>query len=359
MSRQVLKVIAFCLIVLTLAMGCVLVNLYKNMQNTNNYDTKQDYDVSTEKEQEVIYQSEPESRMIIDEKPESMYTYDDMESDLKRLSEKYKNILTLNTLTQTADNRYVYDAVAGNPNSENQYIITASIHAREYITTKLTMKLLIDFLEDYSGNDVLFHFIPMVNPDGVSISQLGEKGIKNTDVLNKITEIARSDGKTINDANYLRQWKANANGVDLNRNFDALWDEYNGPSHPSSDRYKGIFPGSENETAALIKLTKDNPIKCTVSYHTMGEVIYWYFAQTGELLEKTQSLAKQISNSTGYKTDSNYKNLDPAGYKDWAISALKIPSVTIEVGHGDNPVDESQINEIYLANKDILKVITQ
>ena len=31
------------------------------------------------------------------------------------------------------------------------------------------------------------------------------------------------------------------------------------------------------------------------------------------------------------------ETLDGGGYKDWAASALAIPSVTVELGYGDNP----------------------
>ena len=123
---------------------------------------------------------------------------------------------------------------------------------------------------------------------------------------------------------YLTKWKANGNGVDLNRNFDALWDVYQDPAgHPSADHYKGTEPGCEAESAALISLTREQQFSRTISYHTQGGVIYWYFAQEGELYEKSLDFGERISHLTGYDLDGNYEDLDPAGYKDWAISAEK------------------------------------
>ena len=127
------------------------------------------------------------------------------------------------------------------------------------------------------------------------------------------------------------QWKANGMGVDLNRNFDAGWIEYVGVSNPSAECYKGKFPGSEPESAALITLTENNGIKRAISYHTCGALIYWYYKQTGKVLEKSQVFAKQISQETGYPLDSDYTNVDAAGYKDWAVYKKGIPSLTIEV----------------------------
>ena len=198
--------------------------------------------------------------------------------------------------------------------------------------------------------DTALHIIPMVNPDGVTISQYGLKKIKKEETRNKITSIASND-KASPEGNYLVQWKSNANGVDLNRNFDALWSEYKGPAQASSDHYKGTAPGSEPESKALIELTTKYNVIRTISYHTYGQVIYWYFGQTGQLYASTKKFADAISATTGYPTDANYEKLDPAGYKDWAIHKLSIPSITIEVGHGSNPVPNSQFEQIWNQNQ--------
>ena len=303
------------------------------------------------------YEEFNSDKLLFNQKRFSLYTYEDMEKDMEVLSNHFSSFCKLDSIGETFDSRKVYRLSVGNPKSKNQYIVTGSIHAREYITTKLVMMLTYDFLYSYQNQDVFIHIIPMVNPDGVSISQLGKNGIKTDKTYKRVAEIAVLDGSSIDDSNYLRLWKSNANGVDLNRNFDALWDEYTGTPHPSSDKYKGASPGCEPEAAALIKLTKENPIKKTISYHTMGQVIYWYFGQEGDLLQQTEKLAKDISSSTGYPTDADYENLDPAGYKDWAISKLGIPSITIEVGHSGQPVAESQISDIYKQNKDVFNVL--
>lgn len=361
MLRKKLIFIILVLVLLNvfLIFSLIFTLYYSNPQTTDSSDSVIATNEASNQNDLKYDTNTSDNELLINIKKESLYTYDDMESDLKLLSNSYSDIMTLTSLDETTDGRYIYSASVGKKDSDNQYLINGGIHAREYITSKLVILLLNDFLNSYNEEDMLIHFVPMVNPDGVSISQLGMQGIQKPETLNKVKQIALNDGKSIEDPNYLINWKANANGVDLNRNFDALWDNYVGAKKPSSELYKGAFPGSENESAALIKLTQDNPIKRTVSYHTMGEVIYWYFGQTGDLLDKTKKLANDISTLTGYTADGNMEALDPAGYKDWALSKLYIPSVTIEVGHGTNPVSESQINSIYLQNKDIIKVITK
>ena len=192
----------------------------------------------------------------------------------------------------------------------------------------------------------------MVNPDGISISQLGLDGVQTDAVRENLSQIAQLDGASLADSTYLKRWKANANGVDLNRNFDALWDSYADPAgHPSSDHYKGTAPGCEIESAALIQLTLQQQFTRTISYHTQGDVIYWYFGQEGDLYDQTLSFANTIAATTGYPLDADYQSLDPAGYKDWAIQKQGIPSLTIEVGLQDSPVPAEQFATIWAENQ--------
>ncbi len=332
----------------------------------NSSDTKVEVDNEHHGNSSIIVGNNRNSnnKFIVDQNP-SLYTYEDMENDINNIKNVFPNDAKVESLTDTIDGRKVYDIVLGDIASDKHIMIQGSIHAREYITTQLVMKQLIEFLRKLNTQEEFYndrtarelisgcaiHIIPMVNPDGVSISQLGVDGIKKDTTLEGIKKIALSDGKSIDDKNYLIQWKANAQGVDLNRNFDALWDKYEGPSNPSSDHYKGSSVGCTAETKALIELTCKYPFKRTISYHTMGRVIYWYFGQTGNLQDETEKFAKVFSKMTGYAVDKNYENLDPAGYKDWAIIKMQIPSLTVEVGEGNNPVDSSQFEVIYQENE--------
>ena len=310
--------------------------------------------------------SEVEYRTLVVYENKEKYTYEDMQKDLDTLSLAYKDRAKLNVLGKTIDGRSIYEMLIGNENAKQHVIIHASIHAREYITTKLVIRQMAQYLYELKNNtgvyksksynelfeDVALHIVPMVNPDGVTISQSGLEKINKPQTKELVASIAAMDGKQITQE-YLTQWKANANGVDLNRNYDALWDQYQGPTHQSGDHYKGKEPFSENETKALVDLTKNNNVVRTISYHTYGQVIYWYFGQTGDLYDKSMNFAQCISEATGYPMDDNYQNLDPAGYKDWAIDKLSIPSITIEVGYGKNPLPNEQFEQIWQENKDV------
>lgn len=306
------------------------------------------------------------SDLIINTDP-TVYSYADMESDLNILQKLYGNLLTVRSLGTTPDGRTLYDLIIGDENAEKQFLINAGIHAREYMTCQLVMKQAAAFLKrvntqetygEIACSDLLngcaVHIIPMVNPDGIAISQEGLDGLWTEEMKAKVREIAALDGENA-EGYYLTRWKANANGVDLNRNFDALWESYGGAGHPSSDRYKGTSVGCETESAVLISLTQEQQFCRTISYHTQGSVIYWYFAQEGSLYEETLRFANRISSLTGYPLDANYENLDPAGYKDWAISKMQIPSLTIEVGSETSPVPAQQFSGIWEKNQYVIE----
>ena len=302
--------------------------------------------------------------LVVDEDP-ALYTYEDLVNDAAALQRKYPEWVTVGSLGTTVDGRDVIHLVIGNPEASNRVLVHGGIHAREYMTVKLVMKQASAFLSHAAANDVYgdvgyadllqsnaIHVVPNVNPDGVAISQQGIGAIRDDSVRSTVLSIAAADGAEPSEA-YFRNWKANANGVDLNRNFDALWDDFVGTGRPSSERYKGTAPGCEVESAALLNLTEKEGFSHTISYHEQGSLVYWFFGQTGPLYEKTQRFAEDIARQTGYQTYANYENLDPAGYKDWAIQSKGIPSLTIEIGLGEVPLPAEQFESVWLQNEHV------
>ncbi len=225
------------------------------------------------------------SQLLILQDPR-FYTYQNMLEDTELLLQLYPDLVTQDSIDTTADGRMLMHYVIGNPDAPKQIFINGAIHAREYLTFQLVMKQMCVYLEHIRQNDswegldyqtmwdqVAVHVVPLVNPDGVQISQFGLDGLQNEEVRNGIQTLAANDGTAVT-TSYLDHWKANASGVDLNRNFDAYWESYEGTGYPSSDHYKGTAPGSEPESAALIRLTEEQHFLYTISYHTQGHVIY-------------------------------------------------------------------------------------
>lgn len=296
-----------------------------------------------------------------------LYTYEALKYDLDRLSTTYYKNMLVRTIAITKDNNEVYEVILGNPDGKKHILIHAGIHAREYMTTLLVMRQMEYYLQSFGKgiyhsipygdfiSDVTFHILPMVNPDGVSISQFGLNKIQSDTIKKEVNEWYQRDLATGNTEesfdNYLKRWKANANGVDLNRNFNYGWEDYIGIDVPGPEKYKGKVVESEPETKALVLLTKQIKPAVAISYHATGSVIYWDYGQTGDMRNRCRAVVNTISKVTGY--DISYADTDKqdaAGYGDWAVMVEGIPSATIEIGIGETPLSNVEFPRIWKEN---------
>jgi len=222
---------------------------------------------------------------------DAKYSYADMSRDIKKMAKFYQDVMELSILTITADNNNVYCARLGNQNAKKKVIIQSTMHAREWLNSQLVMKMLERCCKSYySGrykgtkystlfNKTCFYIIPMLNPDGVNISQYGLARIKKPSLRNLVKRLAKG--------NY-RRWKANAEGVDLNRNYGPGFRKDKGRG---SEAHSGPYAYSERETKALVKLIDKVKPKAVINYHEAGRVIYY---------TKSSSLLRLIRQKTGY-----------------------------------------------------------
>lgn len=226
----------------------------------------------------------------------------------------------------------------------NQILLQGAIHAREYITTLLLIEQ-VKYLanKQFEGG---FYFIPLMNPDGVDLVLEGTKNIQ--------CEKLRDFLLLVNDGNEdFSEWKANANAVDMNTNFDADWGQ--GTQNVfcvAPANFVGYYPNSEREVRELENFALKNRPQMTISYHSRGEVIYYGFTgQTDEELARDLKIASEIAEVTGYQVLRSFGSV--AGFKDWSTRVLNVPAVTIEVGNFSmgSPITEEYLSEIFEQNK--------
>ncbi|MBQ5633347.1 MAG: hypothetical protein IIV11_00525, partial [Clostridia bacterium] len=253
--------------------------------------------------------------------------------------------------------RLLTAARLGSADAERQIVVQGGIHGREYITTMLVMRQLEYYLDSYEKegsyngksfaelfDGVAIYVIPMANPDGMTISESGIEAVRSDVLRAQIEQIYKYDlvrgyatlesGKVLSFDEYLEYWKANANGVDLNRNYDARWDDYKGEKAPCFLNYKGPYAASESETQATVKFVEGlSNVVASITVHSQGEVIYWDCNQTGEIREETLELAKLAQEITGYSFEQD--PINDASYSDWMVLEKGIPCVTVEVGDGE------------------------
>ena len=199
-------------------------------------------------------------------------------------------------------------------------IAVYAIHGREWLTARLAKAHYKNAQKQ--GITGSIWLIPLANPDGALLSQKGLSVAKDSPYFRFLS--AYSDGE-------LRLWKANARGVDLNVNFDAEWGKgKRNVRKRGAENYIGERPFSEPETLALKRFTEEVSPDYTVSFHTKGEEIYWYFGQSDFDAERDFRIGQALSKATGYPLRLAQGSV--GGYKDWCIKTLKIPSYTVEVG---------------------------
>lgn len=292
------------------------------------------------------------------------YTYQEMRSDLEELEEVYGDRMKVATLGTSYDSRNIYEVTLGNPDSEKQVFIQSSIHAREHMTTLLTMRQLEYYCQNYySGTydgyylnelfeEVCFRIIPMSNPDGVTISQFGPSAIRNSALRAKVTAIGNKYG--FGNSYYYTRWKANARGVDLNRNFDGRWDLLKSTAKaPCNAGYPGTEAVSEKESQILVNRVNELNPAAVISYHSTGSILYWYFGQSGTLYNRSAKLVNTIAGLTSYRKIYNYSKYESAGFGDWVSIKKKIPTVTVEIGTSACPLGIREFPSIWNKNKSV------
>lgn len=215
---------------------------------------------------------------------------------------------------QSVEGRKLFAFFAGKheyPVGISQY----AIHAREWVTALLA---LAHIQRGVARGGVWI--IPLMNPDGALLSEIG---------LSSASAERRELLKVL--GGDVRLYKCNAEGVDLNLNFDARWGTGRGNlTYPAPQGYIGKAPHSAVESRALVRFTREVNPDYTLSWHTKGEEIYWRFHQKGQRAVRDKRLARLLCESTGYAVKET--PFSAGGYKDWCIEKLKIPAFTIETG---------------------------
>lgn len=294
-------------------------------------------------------------------KKRQKYRYTDMEEDIKALKKKYYGLISMQVIGKSEDGRKIYDVIIGNPDASKSMLVVAALHGREYMTSLLCMNQVEHYLQNYqeeiAGEKVgavlkklAIHFIPMANPDGVTISQDGIHGIKDSKLRARLLKL--SDGNTA-------FWKANARGVDLNQNFPYKFKKH---GKASSENYSGKKAASESETKAIIKLLntlkKQNNLEGVVNYHATGSIVFGSCTRKGELKERTQEmyeLARVITNyadSASY--EQQYKGSGTGCLREYILYKKKIPSITLEIGWNPCPVPIKEFTTIWEKNKNLV-----
>jgi len=218
-----------------------------------------------------------------------------------------------------------YRLCVGDPAGRPRLLVTAQIHAVEFIGSYVARRVARDLLEGH-GRDpeatalldaAEVVIVPLLNPDGAE-------------------RIWRAKGRT-----RLGPARFTAGGVDPNRNFPflpvegkAAWNS--GRNRPGSAYYRGPHPLSEPECLALARFARRERFCAAVNFHSFGCVVYLPEVPDRDR-EKAQRALDAFHGPFQSRQTRPYKpvpersaaivgQLDP-----FLLHGLGAPSVTIEV----------------------------
>lgn len=313
-------------------------------------DIKQNFDVdqmddAQQTSEETVFQGTVNSAQT--------YSYDQMISDAKALSEKYSDIIITESIGESVEGRELLLIKLGK--GEKKIVLAGTHHAREYISSAYLLRSVDEYARCYAANkpfgdydiktlldQVTIYIVPMVNPDGVNLVQNGVEAVKSPETVKSMRMMKDS----------YNEWKANINGVDLNRQYPCHWDEKQSNTDvPSSEMYKGKAPATEPEVQALMALCKNNEFALAASFHTKGEVIYWADSGTQDSIAAGATIAQTMADVTGYELmpASEDPAVYAAGFENWFRQDFLRPAFCVELtpsGNGSAPHDDADFESL-------------
>ena len=174
-------------------------------------------------------------------------SYEEFIGAMKKLCRKYKH-LWIEEEGVSSDGSKIYSINAG-IQTKPMFLFVATLHGWEWENAYG----LLTFAE-YIGE----------HPD--------DERMRLNDYFIKIIPIANPYG-------YKNNTRHNANGVDLNRNFNYKWEEFK-MQHPRQDvaqpwdyDWKGYSPASEPETKILQRIIDSHEIACVVDFHSASSTV--------------------------------------------------------------------------------------
>lgn len=289
--------------------------------------------------------------------PTKNITYGMYNYYVRVIANLYPEFTEVEKIGESVQGRSIYALRVGN--GKKEILMDAAIHAREHMTTNVLMEMIDQYTESYRKgssfagynvkktlNQTKIWFVPMMNPDGVTLVQKGIEAI-DKDYQNTLK-------KSNHGSNNFKRWKANGRGVDLNRNFDGLW-EYLASTPRSYMNYKGENAFSEPEAEALKSFVQRHHFKTDLSYHSSGQIVYWFNFQKGSNLKRDLKLARNVSKITRYSVVPPMFYRGSGSSADWFILNQKKPGLTIEIAPyaGYGPVPHRYWNGVWNRNKSI------
>jgi len=262
------------------------------------------------------------------------HQYDEFVAYLKNLTDVYKSIATfVPSIGTSIQGRNIFGVTITGTGGVNKkkIFVSGGQHAREWIAPATTVYIITQLITGYAGNSAvktlldsaIFHFIPLVNPDGYVWTWTGTAN-----------RLWRKNRRANTGGSY---------GVDLNRNWNDHWGGEGSSRTPTSDTYCGTGPFSEPESKAVADYVNANrPYRGAIDYHSYSQLILRPYGWT-TALPPNDATVKSIGdtirarilavNNVAYTSEPSWQLYYTTGTaQDWYYSQAAVPvSFTIEL----------------------------
>lgn len=255
----------------------------------------------------------------------------EVESAVISLVSAYPNLCELITLPLPTHEGRICHAVKIGKMSKKEcdcILLTGGVHAREWGSCEICISFASDLLEAYVTNSGL---------------QYGGKIFSNNQIRSIIENLnviifpdVNPDGRKYSQT-VSPMWRKNRNptaGVDINRNYDFLWDYPNlfsslaqvepyTSTDPSSYQYHGPSPFSEPETRNVLWLFDEFPrIRWFIDIHCYTQLLLYNWGDDqNQSTDPTVNFSNSSFNSVrGIKNDAAYREFIPPD--DWTNIVL-------------------------------------
>ena len=203
------------------------------------------------------------------------------------------------------------------PLAQRQVVLGKSVEGRP-----ITMYVFGD------GGDVTFIFAGIHGNEGAGVTlaqalleQLSVEGVVLPGRTVAILPRTNPDGLAANR-------RANAHGVDLNRNFPAV----NWERRPAGQYFGGLSAGSEPETRAVILAVEQLQPARIISIHSIDRG-----RQCNNYDGPAAALARVMGAQNGYPVKASIGYPTPGSFGAWAGTQRNVPTITLELPHGSSP----------------------
>lgn len=303
------------------------------------------------------------SERVVD--PYQVYSYETMRSDTAELQTLYPGLITAGSIGKSVEGRDLTLIEFGN--GSRKIFLCGATHAREYISTSYLMYMIEQYAAAYvngvafEGHDitkildsVTFCIVPMVDPDGVNLVQNGLWSVKDPVAVSKIA-INKAD------KHGYASWKANINGVDLNRNYPDNWYIKTNVGAPASSDFKGYSPLSEPETKAIANFLNNTMCWSYVTYHTQGGALYGWDDENAAFYPQLSSMVSRIIASTGFKKYIGTSGTNYGNFANYVRGVFLKPSLTVELAKyvGSYPYPNEDFDSVWAPAKSISLIVAE